>query len=551
MGFVNTIINDYGVRDKFENVKIHVPAAVVLGTDVFDQFLRENDLKEFAIKCKSDEEITQKFLDAERFPTEIIGELAAFLEIVHIPLAVRSSSLLEDSQYHPFAGIYETYMIPNKNPNNIIRLNELLTAIKRVYASTFYQCSKEYIRITSYNLEEEKMAVIIQKMVGETHENRFYPDYSGVGKSYNFYPHEPQTSDDGIVNVALGLGKTVVEGGQTVRFCPKFPTDILQFSSVKETLGTSQKKFYALQLDATPDFGNATYDKLLKEYDLEYAEKDGTLFYSGSTYSPDNDAIYDEISRPGPKVVTFGPILRKNIFPLAEILELLLDMGAWGMGTHVEIEFAVNMGKNKNSIKEFGLLQVRPILINRDDTKFDFDKYKKEKLICKSDHVLGHGSIEDLHDIIFVDYHKFERGKSREVAREVSILNSQLQSEGRRYLLIGVGRWGTLDPWLGIPIRWENIAGARAIIESDFKDMAVTPSQGTHFFQNLTSLMIGYFTVNSHKQEGFIDWEWLLNQKPLKELTFARLLRFDKPLIIHMDGHEKKGIILKPEVKNV
>ena len=547
LGFVNTLINDYNVRHKFDGVKIHVPAAVVIGTEVFDEFLEENDLKEFAINCDSDEEITARFIAADKFPPEILGELAAFLEVVNTPLAVRSSSLLEDSQYHPFAGVYETYMIPNKHSNPLVRLNELLTTIKRVYASTFYQGAKDYIKVTSYRLEEEKMAVIIQKMVGKTHENRFYPDFSGVGKSYNFYPVSPQKSDDGIVNVALGLGKTVVDGGESVRFCPRYPTDIIQFHSVEETLETSQKDFYALNLDADSDFGNETHDMLVIQYRLDVAEKDGTLVYSGSTYLPENDAIYDGLGRQGARLVTFGPILRHKLFPLPDILELLLDMGTWGMGTPVEIEFAVNMGHKSSDIKEFGLLQMRPLVISREISDLNFDDYTSDQMIVQSDSVLGHGNINDIYDIVFVDYHKFERSKSREVAKEVSMFNSQLLNEQRPYLLIGVGRWGTLDPWLGIPVQWEHIAGARAIVETNFKEMSVSPSQGSHFFQNLTSFMIGYFTVNSHNDEGFVDWDWLLKQKVYKEMNFTKHIRFDKPFTIRMNGHDNKGIILKPE----
>lgn len=547
LGFVNTLINDYDVRYKFEGVKIHVPAAVVIATDVFDQFIEDNNLKEFALNCHDDEEITKRFLEAERFPPEILGELAAFLDIVHTPLAVRSSSLLEDSQYHPFAGVYETYMIPNKQHNPLVRLNELLTSIKRVYASTFYEGSKEYINVTSYRLEEEKMAVIIQRMVGKTHDNRFYPDFSGVGKSYNFYPAKPQTSDDGIANVALGLGKTVVDGGETVRFCPKYPTDVIQFHSVEETLNSSQKDFFALNLNANSDFGNETHDMLVNQYDLATAERDGSLVYCGSTYSHENDAIYEGLSRAGSRIVTFSPILKNKLFPLPVILDLLLDMGTWGMGTPVEIEFAVNMGKSRDEPKEFGLLQMRPLVINREISDLNLDDHKPEDIICTSDHVLGHGNINDIHDIVFVDYHKFDRAKSHEVAREVSKFNSQLLKEGRPYLLIGVGRWGTLDPWLGIPVQWSDIAGARTIVETNFKEMAVTPSQGSHFFQNLTSFMIGYFTVNAFNDDGFIDWDWLLSIKPFQEMNFTRHLRFENPFTIRMNGHENKGIILKPK----
>ncbi len=547
LGFVSTLINDYNVRDKFENVIISVPPAVVLGTDVFDHFLDENNLRQFALHCDDDTEITRKFLDAEKFPEDIMGDLAAFLDIIRTPLAVRSSSLLEDSQYHPFAGVYETYMIPNNRSNPLIRLNDLLNTIKRVYASTFYQSAKNYIKVTSYRLEEEKMAVIIQKMVGKAYGNKFYPNFSGVAKSYNFYPLSPQKSTDGIVSAALGLGKWVVEGGNSVRFCPKYPTDLIQFYSTKEALNTSQRAFFALQLDEVDKFEEITHDTLVQQFELSVAELDSTLSYVGATYSPENDAIYDGLSRKGIRVVNFSPVLKNKMFPLAEILELLLDMGTWGMGTPVEIEFAVNLSPSEGKRKEFGLLQVRPLVVSHEVEDLDLNSFKDEELICKSQQVLGNGIISDIYDIVCVDYENFDRSKTREVASEVAALNNMLINEGKPYLLIGVGRWGSLDPWLGIPVGWEQIAGAKAIIESSFKEFTVEPSQGSHFFQNITSFMIGYFTVNMVHKHGFVDWDWLMKQKPLVNKPFTRLLRFKKPITIKMNGHQNKGIILKPE----
>lgn len=548
LGFVSTLINDYNVRDKFENVLISVPPAVVLGTDVFDQFLDENNLRQFALNCDNDTEITRKFLDAEKFPEDIMGELAGFLDIIRSPLAVRSSSLLEDSQYHPFAGVYETYMLPNNRTNPLIRLNDLLNTIKRVYASTFYQSAKSYIKVTSYRLEEEKMAVIIQKMVGMAQGNKFYPHFSGVAKSFNFYPLPPQKPTDGIVSTALGLGKWVVEGGNSVRFCPKYPKDLIQFYSTKESLDTSQRSFFALKLDEVDKFEEITHDTLVEPFDLGVAEKDGTLNYVGGTYSPENDAIYDGLSRVGVRVVTFGPILKNKVFPLAETLDLLLDMGTWGMGTPVEIEFAVNMSPAEGKKKEFGLLQMRPLVISHEVEDLDLNSFADEDLICKSVQVLGNGIINDIYDVVMVDYHNYNRSKSREVAAEVASFNNMLITEGRPYLLIGVGRWGSMDPWLGIPVGWEQIAGAKAIIETSFKEISVEPSQGSHFFQNITSFMIGYFTVNTVHQRGFVAWDWLLEQKPLLTKNLTRLVRFNKPITIKMNGHQNKGIILKPEV---
>ncbi len=547
LGFVNTLITNYNIRDKFENVQIYIPPAVVLGTDVFDEFMEMNNLKEFALNCKSDEEITGKFLKASKFPEEAFNYLKDFLELTTTPLAVRSSSLLEDSQYHPFAGVYQTYMIPNNLPHLSARLNELISTIKRVYASTFYQSAKNYIRVTSYRTEEEKMAVIIQKMVGLTHQNRFYPDFSGVAKSYNFYPAPGQDSSDGVISVALGLGKTVVEGGNTVRFNPKYPDDLIQFYSVEESLKNSQKGFYALKLDEKTDFGNVTHDVLVKHFDLDVAEEDGSLNHVGSTYVADNDAIYDGLSRTGPRVVTFGPILKNKLFPLPGILNLLLDIGTWGMGTPIEIEFAVNMNPGINKKREFELLQMRPLVVSYEEEQLKIEDHSEDELICSSIQVLGNGIIDDVRDVVLVDYHLFDRAKSFNVAAEVAAFNSQLMNDNRPYLLIGVGRWGSLDPWLGIPVTWEQIAGAKAIVETSFKEVAVEPSQGSHFFQNITSFMVGYFTVNTIHNNGFINWDWLLSIKPYAQKEFTKHLRFKKPLLLKMNGHKNKGIILKPE----
>ncbi|MDR3627295.1 MAG: PEP/pyruvate-binding domain-containing protein, partial [Ignavibacteriaceae bacterium] len=547
LGFVNTLINNYNIRDQFKNIQIYVPPAIVIGTEIFDQFLDENNLRNFALNSVNDEEITKKFLEAEKFPEEIIGELAAFLDIIHSPLAVRSSSLLEDSQYHPFAGVYETYMVANNYPNPLIRLNGLLNTIKRVYASTFYQGAKDYVKVTSYRLEEEKMAVIIQKMIGRKHESRFYPDVSGVAKSYNFYPLPPQKSFDGIASVALGLGKTVVDGGSTVRFCPKYPSDLIQFYSIKETLNSSQREFFALQLDAESDFGYTTHDMMLRLFPLSVAENDGSLKYVGATYSKDNDSITDGLSRKGARVVTFGPILRQKSIPLPEILDLLLDMGTWGMGTPVEIEFALNIFGSDEKPAEFGLLQMRPLVIHRESDELNIEDFNRNQLICQSDQVLGNGVIPGIYDIVVVDYHLFNRAKSKEVASEVSYFNNKLIAEKRPYLLIGVGRWGTLDPWLGIPVEWENIAGAKAIVETNIKEIPVSPSQGSHFFQNITSFMIGYFTINLHDDKGYIDWDWLLSRDFLETKEFTKHIRFEKPLTIKINGHKNKGVILKPE----
>jgi hypothetical protein len=547
LGFVSTLLNDYNVRDRFEEIQISVPPAVVVATDVFDRFLEENGLREFAIASDDDTETTRRFLEAPRFPEDVLGDLAAFLDLVRSPLAVRSSSLLEDSQYHPFAGVYQTYMIPNNHPNPLVRLNDLLLSIKRVYASTFYRSTKSYFRVTSYRLEEERMAVIVQKAVGLQHGQRFYPDISGVGKSYNFYPIPPQKASDGTVMAALGLGKYVVDGGNAVRFCPKYPGEAVPFASAEELLNGTQRIFYALQLDAGLDVSFEPRDVRLLEHPVAGAEADGTLTAVGSTYSPDDDRIHEGIARAGIRVVTFSPILRGKLFPLPQILELVLDMGTWGMGTPVEVEFAANLNVPAGRPREFALLQMRPLVIHREQEALAIDDADPARVVCRSSQVLGNGVMDDIRDVVLVDVHAYDRGRSREVAQEVRQFNARLIAEGRPFLLVGVGRWGSLDPWLGIPVTWEDIAGARAIVETGFREFAVTPSQGSHFFHNITSFMVGYFTVNDRTGTDRFDWDWFLGQPAQETRAFTRLIRLAAPLKITINGHQGRGIILRPE----
>lgn len=544
LGFVNNLLYNFDVRKKFPNVEIFVPSAAVLSTDVFDKFLEENNLLNFALHTEDDKELTARFLAAEKFPYEAVKELSVFLEKVHSPLAVRSSSLLEDSQGQPFAGVYETYMVPNNHPNPEIRLFQLINMVKLVYASTFSKKTKDYIKVTSYRLEEEKMAVLIQKTVGASHGNKYYPEFSGVAKSYNFYPTAPMTSQDGIVYIACGLGKTIVEGGKGVRFCPKYPNNRLQFATVNDVLKYSQKKYFGLLLDKVDDHF-VSEDVSVKEFDIQEAVEEGTMTYTGSTYSHENNVIYDGVSREGLKLFTMTPILKYNNFPLTDILNLLLKMGSWGMSSPVEIEFAVNLSVPEGRSYEFGILQMRPLVINNELEELELEIYNDDELIVKSENVLGNGVVDDIFDIVYVDINKYDRGKSREVSAEIECFNSKLIHENKHYLLIGVGRWGTLDPWLGIPVTWDQISGAKAIVEANFKDFSVTPSQGSHFFQNLTSFKIGYFTVDPNIDNGFVDWEWLGQQSVVEEREYTRHVRLKEPVSIKINGQESRGIIVK------
>lgn len=550
LSFINTLIHTNQLSDYGNNIKIYVPPSLVLATDVFDEFLEANNLIPFALDSRDDTEIIRRFIATEYFPQAVVEQLNDFLDIIHEPISVRSSSLMEDSQYHPFAGVYHTYMLPNNNPDTSERVNELLTAIKKVYASTFLEQTKNYFKVTSYSLEEEKMAVIIQKVVGTNFKNeRFYPDFAGVAKSFNYYPVHPQLSTDGIVHLALGLGKMVVDGGSSVKFCPRYPGHLPQFVTIEDSLDYNQKNFFALNLKYKEEsIEGINDDNNVEEFSIDVAEEDGSLYFSGSTYSHDNHAIYDGLSRKGMRIVNFAPVLKNKIFPLPDVLELLLDLGKWGMGTPVEIEFAVNMSSSIQR-REIGVLQVRPMVLQREMETLRINEKEISEAICFSENVMGNGIVKDIHDIIFVDFHRFERSKSRQVADEISYFNNRLISEGRQYVLIGVGRWGSLDPWLGIPVTWEKISGARAIVESNFKDFMVSPSQGSHFFQNLTSFLVGYFTIDSFKEQGFVDWDWLLKQEATEKREFSSLLRFVNPLQVKMNGRENIGIICKPSLE--
>jgi CheY-like chemotaxis protein len=545
LAFVRHLLHNHRPGRRFPGVRVSVPPSVVLATDLFDRFLSENNLLEFAMHATDDGEIERRFLDAS-LPAVLRENLLAFLAQVSHPLAVRSSSLLEDSQYQPFTGVYETFMLSNQDPDLVVRLERLMEAIKRVYASTFSQHAKAYVRATPYRLEEEKMAVILQQVVGTIHGVRFYPDFSGVLRSHNFYPVPPMSYNDGIAAVALGLGRMVVDGGKCLAFCPRYPQHLLQFSSVEDILANSQREFWALELDHPQPRRDATSELREARFGLEAAEADGTLHNVGSTYSLDNHIVYDGLSRAGTRIVSFAPILKHGVFPLAPILEQLMRVGEEGFGRPVELEFAVRLPQNSQEPAEFGFLQIRPLVLSREGEELRMENVNPEQLICQSNKVLGNGRISGLHDLVVVDFHRFERAQSQQVTESVAQLNAKLSEGGTPYVLIGVGRWGSNDPWLGIPVEWDEISGARVIVEAGFRDFRVTPSQGSHFFQNLTAFQVGYFTVNPDAGEGFVDWQWLASQPAVVEYGCVRHLHFEHPFVAVMSGKSSAGRIFKP-----
>ncbi len=544
LAFLAHLIDRFELRNRYEGVLISTPATAVLGTDVFERFMEQNDLWDYALQTEDDEEIRKQFL-AAKFPRKEEQKLTELLEVMTYPLAVRSSGLLEDSHYQPFAGIYSTFMLPNNRKRLKQRFDSLIRAIKLIYASTFSKTSRAYIRATPYRLEEERMAVIIQRLVGRPHGDRFYPDFAGVSRSYNFYPTPPATSAEGIAHVALGLGGYVVDGGEGVRFCPKYPRHIPQFGTLEDSLDHSQKRFFALHIPEQGEVDSNNLDVLVREYSLQHAEKDDVLHLVASTYSAENNAIYDGIRRNGPRVVTFAPVLKHNQFPLAKILEEFLELGQRGLNRPVELEFAVNAGGNKDE-REFQLLQMRPLVLNRELANLRIDNVAQEKLICRTPSVLGIGRVDDIRDIVFVDKRSFQRAHSQQVAEEVGRINSRLVQQDRPYLLIGLGRWGSTDPWLGIPVGWEQISGARVIVETGFDDIKVQPSEGAHFFHNITSLGIGYFTVNPDQGQGLLDWDWIYEQPSIPNGEFVRHIELEETVPVLMNGHKNIGVILKP-----
>jgi hypothetical protein len=541
LAFTHEVLSRYEIENHFPDMRVFVPASAVVGTDVFDEFLDANNLLEFALREPDDRRILRRFL-AAHLDKAVVRDLATFLDVVRYPIAVRSSSLLEDSHFQPFAGIYFTHMLPNVHEDREVRLQQLLDAIKFIYASTFFRNAKAYIATTPNRMEEEKMAIVIQQIIGRRCGDFVYPHVSGVASSLNFYPVGRMTPEDGIASVALGLGKTVVEGGRTVRFSPPYPESLPQFSVTEDILENAQRDFWALDVTRAPDFFEP--DSNLARRDLHDAEKDGMLWPVGSTYSHENDTVVDGISRAGTRLVTFAPLLKGQVAPFAEVIRLLLDMGERGLSGPAEIEFALNLEPEGGGPKEFAFLQIRPIAAV--DTGLDAPHldYEEKDLLVRSSDALGNGRIADVHDVIVVRPETFAREHTVEIAGDVGRMNDRLRAEGRHCILIGPGRWGTADRWLGIPVQWAQISQARAIVECDLEDLIVEPSQGTHFFQNMTSYGIAYLHVYA-RTHGFLDREWLDSLPAEEQTPWVRLIRLEEPLEILVDGKKKEGVILK------
>jgi CheY-like chemotaxis protein len=542
LAFINALIKHHSLRQRFHGLRIAVPKSAAIGTDVFDAFLDENDLRGLVTQDVDDRDIQEAFL-AAKLPKAARRHLAAFLEFVEYPLAVRSSSMLEDSQDKPFAGIYRTHMIPNNHYDPKVRLRQLSDAVKLVYASTFLRIAKRYLESTGYHTEEEKMGVIVQEIIGSPHADRFYPTFSGIARSYNFYPTGQMKPEEGIACVALGLGKMVVEGGEALLFSPAYPHILPQFATTKEMLENSQRQFYALDLGEPVRPPSTDPDAYLRKFDLETAAEDGTLDPIGSVYSQENDMVYDGLFRQGPKLVTFAHVLKSDLIPLAEVLKCLLQIAREGMACPIEIEFAVDMTADP---MRFGVLQVRPIISHEEFTDVCLNEIDENQAVCFSPQALGNGQICNVSDIVYVKPESFDTSQTRRMAAEVGVVNNKLHKMGRSYMLIGPGRWGSADRWLGIPVTWEQICSAQVIVETTLDNFLVAPSQGTHFFQNLTSLGIGYFTVDPTVNSGHIDWDWLGRQPAAEETQYVRHVALSQPLGIKLDGRTRRGVVLRP-----
>ncbi len=526
----------------FPKVDITVPKTFVISTEGFDSFISENDLKDLSTGEYSDKKITEACL-AAHFPDWLRRYLELYLKHAAYPLAVRSSSLLEDAQFQPFAGIYKTYMIPNNHPLHHQRCEQLILAIKLVYASTYFESSRAFAKSTSHRIEDEKMAVVIQQLTGNAYGDYYYPAISGVAQSYNFYPLAHLQPNDGIAHVALGLGKTVVEGGTALRFSPRYPRYLPQFSTVDDILNNSQRRFYTLDMSASPNDLPLKEDATLAELDINEVATHPPIKYLCSTYLPQDHRIRDGAQANGYPVMTFANVLKYQSFPLAEIISELLKIGRRGMGCPVEIEFAVNLPLGEGQPSEFNLLQIRPMAISQYHLEVEISTAEIGKAFCYSTMALGNGQSNDIRDIVYVDPQTFDPARTIEIAAEVGSINHELFKKNRKYLLIGPGRWGSADRWLGIPVKWKDISGVGAIVETAAQNLKADPSQGSHFFHNITSLGIGYFTTSQNKKD-FIDWQWLQSLPATKETTYLKHIKLKKPLTIKIDGKKSQAVIL-------
>ncbi len=542
LAFIKNIIQTKIDSNEFPKVDISVPRLFVLCTDVFDAFIERNSLYETAYSADNDVKIISSFLEAD-LPVEILGDLRTLIEHINVPLAIRSSSMLEDSKYEPFAGIFATKMIPNNQPNIDIRFHKLVEAIKFVYASTFFKASKDYFKASKHKIEEEKMAVIIQEVVGENHNFRYYPNISGVAKSYNYYPTGKQKPENGVVNLALGLGKTIVDGGIVWSYSPVYPKSPPPFGDPHDIMKTTQNNFWSINMNPIVNYDPTKETEYLLNLNLSDADYDNTLNLIASTYDSNSNKIVMGVGIDGPRVINFSQLLHMNEFGFNNFIKKIVKVCEESYNGPVEIEFAITINKQTQRLF-FGFLQVRPMVVSDEVIKINDDELVDELNLVATDRAMGNGTIDSITDIVYVKPNNFDKKNTTIIAAEIEKINRALVESGTQYLLIGFGRWGSSDPWLGIPVEWSQIAGAKVIVESTLFGINVDLSQGSHFFHNLTSFNVYYFSIN-YDGKFQIAWDWLNKQKVVAETEFIKHVKLQLPLIIKVDGRTGKGVIRK------
>jgi len=523
-------------------LKVYIPTLTVITTEFFDLFMKENDLYSIAYSDKRDDLIAHAFQRAH-LPVRLVGDLRALVHQVHTPLAVRSSSMLEDAMFEPFASVYGTKMIPNNQPGVDGRFSKLVEAVKYVYASTFFAAARNYMKATHHTTRDEKMAVIIQEVVGNRFGERFYPNISGVVRSYNFYPTGNASPEDGVADLALGLGRTIVDEGVAWSYSPAYPKAGAPFNSINDMMKNTQTGFWAVNMK-----GPAVYDPLneteyMKKYDLTDGEYDGTLKNIASTLDPQDGRVVMGTGVRGPRIIDFSPVLKAGVIPLNDLLRTLLKVCEDSLGVMVEIEFAVRMDIRRGAPAEFGFLQIRPMVVSESRVELDKDEMSGEKVLLSSERVLGNGTLDTITDIVFVDPEKFDVRETEKIAEEIDALNRSLVKAGREYILVGFGRWGSSDPSGGVPVKFDQISGAKVIVEASLPGLSFPLSQGSHFFHNVTSFRIFYFSLEYGEESG-IDWEWLRNNKIIAETEHLKHVEASSPLRVKVDGRKSRGVVL-------
>ncbi len=539
ISFINSLIYSFDFSKSFGNINLKTPRTAVIGVEEFEGFMQRNQLWEFALAEPFDA-IATSFLEA-KLSEGLMKKLKKLLKMINKPIAVRSSGLFEDSMRQPFAGIFETYLLPNSHPNYDVRLQQLCDAIKMVYASVFSDVAKGYIEAVNYKIEEEKMAIVLQEVVGTQYGNYYYPHISGTAQSYNYYPVSDMKPEEGVAVAAVGLGKYVVEGERAYRFSPAMPN--VEINSMKDLVKNSQVDFFAVDL-AKHDINLLEGDTAgLARLDIDDAEMHGTLKHCASVFDPDNNSISPGIDKVGPRIVNFANILKFDYVPLAKTISILLNIVRESMGSPVEIEYAVDLNQSDGYKASFYLLQIKPLIGDNMDYDINTDELIMDDLLLYAERSMGNGRIEGVCDVIFVKYDSFDKTKTIEIAAEIEKLNAKLGSEKRKYLLVGPGRWGTRDRFIGIPVVWHQISNAKAIVETGHDDFPLEASMGSHFFHNVTSLNIGYFSIDPISNNGFINWDKISGQKVVEDLVYTRHVRFKNPLNIRMDGKKRIAVI--------